>query len=229
MLDTRERIHDLGVCKAIGMSPRQVLSLVLALVAVIGALLGGPAGYALHHVVMPVMGRAVGTGLPSLVLDVYGPFQLLLLGLGGVVIAMLGALIPAGWAARARTATALRTEWRPAERKPRERIRRARRPYRSALSFETPASANHAGADRPARLKGAQAPGLGPALDGRAPAAGGRQPGKQDLRSGRAVHCVGECSTSAADTPHRKTMSTRPPTIRRTVPQGARRDLSLSR
>ncbi|MGP3974322.1 ABC transporter permease [Streptomyces sp. 8N114] len=113
VLDTRERIHDLGVCKAIGMSPRQTLSLVLASVAVIGViggLLGVPAGYALHHVVMPVMGHAVGTSLPSLVLDVYGPFQLLLLGLGGVVIAMLGALIPAGWAARARTATALRTE-----------------------------------------------------------------------------------------------------------------------
>ncbi|MFD5452048.1 hypothetical protein [Streptomyces sp. NPDC127100] len=82
----------------------------VAVIGVFGALLGVPAGYALHHVVMPVMGRAVGTGLPSLVLDVYGPFQLLLLGLGGVVIAMPGALIPAGWAARARTATALRTE-----------------------------------------------------------------------------------------------------------------------
>lgn len=113
VLDTRERIHDLGVCKAIGMSPRQILGLVLASVAVIGViggLLGVPAGYALHHVVMPVMGRAVGTSLPSVVLDVYGPFRLLLLGLGGVVIAMLGALIPAGWAARERTATALRTE-----------------------------------------------------------------------------------------------------------------------
>jgi putative ABC transport system permease protein len=113
VLDTRERVHDLGVCKAIGMSPRQTLSLVLASVAVIGVtggLLGVPAGYALHHVVMPVMGRAVGTSLPSLVLEVYGPISLLLLGLGGVVIAMLGALIPAGWAARARTATVLRTE-----------------------------------------------------------------------------------------------------------------------
>ncbi|MEW1686133.1 FtsX-like permease family protein [Streptomyces sp. NPDC093594] len=113
VLDTRERIHDLGVCKAIGMSPRQTLSLVLASVTVIGmfgGLIGVPAGYALHHVVMPVMGHAVGTSLPSLVLDVYGPSQLLLLGLGGVVIAVLGALIPAGWAARARTATALRAE-----------------------------------------------------------------------------------------------------------------------
>ncbi|WP_413799211.1 FtsX-like permease family protein [Streptomyces iranensis] len=113
VLDTRERIHDLGVCKAIGMSPRQTMSLVLASVTaigVIGGLIGVPAGYALHRLVMPVMGRAVGTSLPSPVLDVYEPVQLLLLGLGGVVIAVLGALIPAGWAARARTATALRTE-----------------------------------------------------------------------------------------------------------------------
>ncbi|MEV0116957.1 FtsX-like permease family protein [Streptomyces sp. NPDC050844] len=113
VLDTRERVHDLGVCKAIGMSPRQTMSLVLASVAVIGTiggLIGVPAGYALHGLVMPVMGRAVGTGLPSEVLDVYDPVQLLLLGLGGIMLAMLGALLPAGWAAKARTATALRTE-----------------------------------------------------------------------------------------------------------------------
>ncbi|WP_432584907.1 ABC transporter permease [Streptomyces sp. HD1123-B1] len=113
LLDTRERIHALGVCKAIGMTPRQTVSLVLASVSaigVIGGLLGVPAGCALHGLVMPVMGRAVGTGMPSPVIDVYTPVQLLLLGLGGVVLAMLGALIPAGWAARTRTATALRTE-----------------------------------------------------------------------------------------------------------------------
>ncbi|MEU5809309.1 FtsX-like permease family protein [Streptomyces sp. NPDC047718] len=113
VLDTRERIHDLGVCKAIGMSPRQTMSLVLAsvtMIGVIGGLIGMPAGHALHGLVMPVMGRAVGTSLPSAVLEVYEPVELLLLGLGGVAIAVLGALVPAGWAARARTATALRTE-----------------------------------------------------------------------------------------------------------------------
>ncbi|MET9433067.1 FtsX-like permease family protein [Streptomyces sp. NPDC006551] len=113
VLDTRERIHDLGVCKAIGMTPRQTVSLVLASVAaigVIGALMGVPIGYVLHGLVMPVMGRAVGTSMPSSVLDVYSPVQLLLLGLGGVVLALLGALVPAGWAAKAGAATALRTE-----------------------------------------------------------------------------------------------------------------------
>lgn len=113
VLDTRERIHDLGVCKAIGMTPWQIVSVVLASVAaigVIGALLGVPMGYVLHGLVMPVMGGAVGTGMPASVLDAYSPVQLLLLGLGGVVLAVLGALVPAGWAAKARAATALRTE-----------------------------------------------------------------------------------------------------------------------
>jgi putative ABC transport system permease protein len=35
---------------------------------------------------------------------------LILLGLGGLLIAILGALLTAGWAARTRTATTLRTE-----------------------------------------------------------------------------------------------------------------------
>jgi putative ABC transport system permease protein len=113
VLDTRERVHDLGVCKALGMSPRQTVGLVLASVTgigVLGGLAGVPAGYALHHFVLPVMGHAAGTDLPPSVLDVYGDTQLALLGLAGVAIALLGALLPAGWAAGSRTASALRTE-----------------------------------------------------------------------------------------------------------------------
>ncbi|PWI13315.1 ABC transporter permease [Streptomyces sp. Act143] len=113
VLDTRERVHDLGVCKALGMSPRQTVSLVLASVAgigVLGGLIGVPAGYALHGVVLPRMAEAAGTGLPKAVLDVYDAPELVVLGLAGVIIAVLGALLPAGWAANARTATALRTE-----------------------------------------------------------------------------------------------------------------------
>ncbi|WP_053849129.1 FtsX-like permease family protein [Streptomyces sp. NRRL B-24085] len=113
VLDTRERVHDLGVFKALGMSPRQTVSLVLASVAgigVLGGLVGVPAGYALHGLVLPVMGHAAGTELPRSVLDVYDTPQLLLLGLAGLAIALLGALLPAVWAAGSRTATALRTE-----------------------------------------------------------------------------------------------------------------------
>ncbi|MDX2585241.1 ABC transporter permease [Streptomyces sp. WI04-05A] len=113
VLDTRERVHDLGVCKALGMSPRQTVSLVLASVAgigVLGGLLGVPAGFALHGVVLPVMGHAAGTELPPSVLHVYTPWQLTLLTLSGTTIALLGALPPATWTAKTQTATALRTE-----------------------------------------------------------------------------------------------------------------------
>lgn len=113
VLDTRERVHDLGVCKALGMTPRQTVSLVLASVAgigVLGGLVGVPAGFALHGFVLPEMAEAAGTGLPPSVLKVYDAPELVLLGLAGVGIAVLGALLPAGWAAKARTATALRTE-----------------------------------------------------------------------------------------------------------------------
>ena len=95
------------------MSPRQTVSLVLASVAgvgVLGGLVGVPAGYALHGYVLPVMGHAGGTNLPPSILEVYEPWQLALLGLADIAIAMLGAMLPAGWAARARTAAALRTE-----------------------------------------------------------------------------------------------------------------------
>jgi putative ABC transport system permease protein len=113
VLDTRERVHDLGVCKALGMTPRQTVSLVLASVTgigVIGGLIGVPAGFALHGFVLPRMGDTAGTALPPSVLEVYDASQLVLLGLAGIVIAALGALLPAGWAARTHTATALRTE-----------------------------------------------------------------------------------------------------------------------
>lgn len=113
VLDTRERIHDFGVFKALGMSPRQTVAMVLTSVAGIGLLagvIGTPIGIVLHGYVLPVMGRAAGTRLPAVDTAVYHPSVLIPLVLGGLVIAMAGALLPAGWAARTRTATALRTE-----------------------------------------------------------------------------------------------------------------------
>ncbi|GAA1964305.1 ABC transporter permease [Kitasatospora viridis] len=113
LLDLRERIHDLGVFKALGMSPRQLLALVLSSVTGIGllaGLVGVPIGIALHDYVLPAMGRAAGTRLPAADIDVYHPLVLVPLLLGGLVIALVGACFPAGWVARSRTATALRTE-----------------------------------------------------------------------------------------------------------------------
>ncbi|MEU1787719.1 ABC transporter permease [Streptomyces sparsogenes] len=113
VLDTRERVHDLGVHKALGMTPRQTVAMVLASVVVVGlagGALGVPAGLALHTAILPAMGHSAGLTLPTTALDVYTPPELLLLGFGGLLIAVAGALLPAGWAARTRTATALRTE-----------------------------------------------------------------------------------------------------------------------
>ena len=113
VLDTRERVHDLGVLKALGMAPRQTVAMVVTSVAGIGAVAGAvgvPVGVAVHHTVLPAMGRAAGTRLPAATLAVYHPLLVVGLALGGLAIAVAGALLPAGWAARTRTATALRTE-----------------------------------------------------------------------------------------------------------------------
>jgi putative ABC transport system permease protein len=113
VLSTRERVHDLGVFKAIGMTPRQTIAMVVCWVAGTGLLagvIGVPAGIALQHVVLPVMGSAANTAVPAVYLNVYHGAELVLLALSGVAIAVLGALLPAGWAARTRTATALHAE-----------------------------------------------------------------------------------------------------------------------
>ncbi|CAM5708738.1 ABC transporter permease [Streptomyces aurantiogriseus] len=113
VLDTRDRVHDLGVLKALGMTPRQTVAMVVTSVAGIGLLAGTavvPAGVALHHWITPLMGDAVGMVLPRGMVAVYDPPTLVLLALGGLVIAVAGGLVPAGWAARTDTATALRAE-----------------------------------------------------------------------------------------------------------------------
>ncbi len=113
VLDTRDRVHDLGTFKALGMTPRQTVAMVLTSVGAIGLLagvVGVPIGVALHHYVMPLMANTTGEHLPSADVAVLRPTTLALLVLGGLLIAVLGALLPAGWAAKVRPATALRTE-----------------------------------------------------------------------------------------------------------------------
>jgi len=103
VLQTRERVHDLGVFKAVGMTPRQTIAMVVRSVAGIGlvaGLIAIPAGIALHNYVLPVMGHAAQTDVPPSVLNAYHPWEIVLLALAGLVIAVAGALGPAGWAAR---------------------------------------------------------------------------------------------------------------------------------
>ncbi|SHN43523.1 ABC transporter permease [Cryptosporangium aurantiacum] len=113
VLDVRARVHDIGIHKALGMTPRQTLTAVLSSVALIGlagGLIGVPAGVLMHGIMVPAMGHGAGVELPPVIMTVFHPVQLTIFALGGLALAGAGALLPAGWAAKTRTATALRTE-----------------------------------------------------------------------------------------------------------------------
>jgi putative ABC transport system permease protein len=112
-LQIRERAHDIGVFKSVGMTPRQTLTMILCSVAAIGLVAGivaVPAGMYLHDGVVPVMAHAANSGIPASLLTVYLPWEVVLLALAGLAIALVGALGPASWAAGTRTAFALRAE-----------------------------------------------------------------------------------------------------------------------
>ncbi|MFF7154637.1 FtsX-like permease family protein [Streptomyces sp. NPDC008139] len=94
VLDTRERVHDLGVFKALGMAPRQTVAMVLTSAGSVGAvagLAGVPLGIALHGYVLPSMGEAAGTGIPHVYLAVHHAPQTALLAVAGLAIAGRGA------------------------------------------------------------------------------------------------------------------------------------------
>jgi len=110
VMATRERVHDLGVFKAVGMTPWQTITMVICWViapAVIAAAIALPAGLITQDVLVNQI--AAGIVLPGSFVHVLGGAGLLL-ALAGLVIAIAGALGPAAWAARTRTAAVLHTE-----------------------------------------------------------------------------------------------------------------------
>ncbi len=112
-LQIRERAHDIGVFKSVGMTPRQTLAMILCSVAVVGLVAGiiaVPAGMFLHDGVVPTMAHAANSGIPASVVAAYFPWEVAALALAGLAIAIAGALGPASWAAGTRTAFALRAE-----------------------------------------------------------------------------------------------------------------------
>jgi putative ABC transport system permease protein len=113
VLGTRDRVHDLGVFKAVGMTPRQTIAMVVCWIAGAGLVAGViavPVSVILHSSIVRAMASAGGTALPASYVNIFNPAELLLLALAGLVIGVAGALLPASWAARARTASALRAE-----------------------------------------------------------------------------------------------------------------------
>ena len=114
VLNTREKARDFAIFKAVGMTPRQVVTMVLASMAVLGvlgALVGIPSGIVLHRNIVILMGQiASSTGIPDLFFRVFGLSVLGLTAAAGIAIAMLGAMLPAQWAARSRVTEVLQTE-----------------------------------------------------------------------------------------------------------------------
>ncbi|WP_406201762.1 ABC transporter permease [Kitasatospora sp. NBC_01560] len=113
LLNTRERRRELGMLKSIGMTPRQVVVMVVTSVAALGAVggaLGAPLAMLAHRIIIPMTGRSTGLDLPKSLLQVWSWPTVALLALSGSAIAALGAFLPARGAARAPVAEALRTE-----------------------------------------------------------------------------------------------------------------------
>jgi putative ABC transport system permease protein len=113
LMTTRDRVHDLGVFKALGMRPGQMLTMVVCWIAgpaVLAAVIAAPAAVALNNATVRAMASTAHTGVPASITQVFPPSRLALLSLAAVVIAIAGALLPASWAARARPAVALHAE-----------------------------------------------------------------------------------------------------------------------
>lgn len=113
LLNTRERIWDTALLKALGMTPGQVLVMVATsagVLGLVGGLLGVPAGIALLDRLLEVMGNLIGFDAPSLGVQSFERFMLPLFALAGVAVAVIGALVPGRWAARTAVAQVLRSE-----------------------------------------------------------------------------------------------------------------------
>jgi putative ABC transport system permease protein len=113
LMTTRDRVHDLGIFKALGMRPGQMLIMVTCWIAgpaVVAAAIAAPAAVALNTATVRAMAGTAHTGVPASFTQVFPPSRLALLSLAALVIAVAGALLPAGWSARARPASALRAE-----------------------------------------------------------------------------------------------------------------------
>jgi putative ABC transport system permease protein len=78
--------------------------------ALLAGVIAAPVAVLLNTATLHAMAATAHTGVPASFTDVFPVPALALLSLAALAIAVLGALLPAAWAARARPATALRAE-----------------------------------------------------------------------------------------------------------------------
>ncbi|MFD8391390.1 ABC transporter permease [Streptomyces sp. NPDC059680] len=113
VLNTHDRRRDPGMLKSIGMTPRQVTVMTvtsMAVLGVIGSVLGVPLGIAAYEVVVPRMAAGIDITLPSYMTDVWHVPKPAEPAPAGLVIAVVGALVPARRAARLTVAEVLHNE-----------------------------------------------------------------------------------------------------------------------
>jgi putative ABC transport system permease protein len=99
LLESRERLRETAILRVVGMTPRQVVVMVVASIAplgVVAALVGMPVGGALMRAVIANMGElAIASSVPASMTDTLSATDLLAILAGGVLIALLGAWLPA--------------------------------------------------------------------------------------------------------------------------------------
>ncbi|MDH6129495.1 putative ABC transport system permease protein [Kitasatospora sp. GP82] len=110
LLNIRERRRDLGMLKSIGMTPRQVVAMTVASVAGLGlvsGIIGVPLGMAAHRLIVENITIMV---FADSMINVWHAPQLIAVALAGILIAVLGALLPSRTAARLPIAEVLHNE-----------------------------------------------------------------------------------------------------------------------
>jgi putative ABC transport system permease protein len=113
LLNTRERVRDTAVLKAIGMSPGQVMAMVAAsaaLLAIVGGGIAVPAGIGVNRALVSFIDGIGGNDTPAAFYDVFRAWELLAIPLAGVAVAAAAALVPGRWAARASVIEVLHAE-----------------------------------------------------------------------------------------------------------------------
>jgi putative ABC transport system permease protein len=114
LLETRQRSRELAILKSIGLTPIQVIGMIVASVvpvAIVAGIVGVPLGLAAQRAVLTTMGQvAAATAIPESVYDVFPGATIVGLALAGLAIGVVGAVLPAQRVARAPIAPVLAAE-----------------------------------------------------------------------------------------------------------------------
>jgi putative ABC transport system permease protein len=113
LLNTRERLRDTATLKTLGMSPRQMIAMVATsggFLALVGGLLAVPVGVALYRVLFDQLSNLGGNTTPPVFYDVFATWELIVIPMAGVAVAVAAAAIPGRWAARTNVVEVLHAE-----------------------------------------------------------------------------------------------------------------------